>query len=363
MREVLERQYRPRIAPPMSSNHDPTAAPSPPARARGRELVLGATLALLLVVGNAAWVAHARGLMPPPESVPETDHWRYIEMAAGPRHWAHSPLARHSPYGFRVLVPIVVYGLTRVGVEMDLAFYLLTNLSLIAALAALYLILRTLEFDRRLAILGTALAGLLPGMVRWYEYQYWLTDPACLFLMTLTPLLVLRGRERALPLLGAIGVAVRETYLFLVPWYFARALRLHGARVALVRTARFALPQLLVFVAIRVSIPAIKHSPSIVRLVVRFAHIRAADWPAQLYLVTIGSFGVLFPLLLLPRARTAPGRRWPVENLALVGCTYASLLIAGSTDRLLAYAAPAVVPAALRGVQSIAEAGRAWGRC
>ena len=88
--------------------------------------------------------------------------------------------------------------------------------------------------------------------MRWFEYQYWMSDPAALFLVMLAFFLIERERWRAV---GAVSVAaafVRETYVLVYPYVFLRELRL-GRRsgAALARSAAVAALPLAVLVAIR----------------------------------------------------------------------------------------------------------------
>ena len=52
---------------------------------RSADIRLGAALALLVLVVNILSVASALGFLHKPKQVKEYDHWRYIEMARGPR--------------------------------------------------------------------------------------------------------------------------------------------------------------------------------------------------------------------------------------------------------------------------------------
>lgn len=315
----------------------------------GRALLV----ALLLVFGNAAWVGATTGFISSPDSVLETDHWRYLAMADGPRRWATVPLARQAPYNTRVLAPLLAFGLSRTGLDLNLSFYILTNLALIGFLATLHLYLRALGFEIRYALLGTVLVGFVPGAVRWYEYQYWMTDPLCLFLIALSLLLAVRRRDTALAAVGGFGVATRESYLLVLPWYFARRLRRDGAARAIGATALVAIAPLAVLAALHYLLPPLRPAPSYLTLARKFLPLRLAAWPTQLYLLSAGSFGVLFPLLALPPRRGAKLRVWRGEDLVYLAGVVSTLAVANNTDRLLAYALPAVLPAALRRAQSL----------
>jgi hypothetical protein len=79
---------------------------------------------------------------------------------------------------------------------------------------------------------------------------------------------------------------------------------------------------------------------------------------SQVYLVTVGSLGVLFPLLLLFPRRLLTAVRRHYDQVAVVAFFYALLLMANNTERELAYTLPVVVPAALRHVGDLAAAAR-----
>jgi hypothetical protein len=78
----------------------------------------------------------------------------------------------------------------------------------------------------------------------------------------------------------------------------------------------------------------------------------------QLYVVTIGAFGVLVPLvLLLPRRLPGLARRH-FDRALFVLSVYATLVISNNNERPLAYALPALVPAALYCLRAFLEATR-----
>jgi hypothetical protein len=77
----------------------------------------------------------------------------------------------------------------------------------------------------------------------------------------------------------------------------------------------------------------------------------------QLYFATIGSFGVLLPLLMLPMRQTRDWRA-SIPDVAFIALIYASLAFATNTDRLLAYALPALLPLALRRLRDFQRATR-----
>jgi hypothetical protein len=255
--------------------------------------------------------------------------------------------ARTPPYAFRILTPLLVFSLTRTGMGTNAAFWLVTNAALVGFLLCLHLLLQARGFSPGRAALGVVLAGLVPGAVRWYEYQYWMTDPLCLFLVTAALLLAEKGPAAALVVVSLLGVAARESYLLVFPCLLAARLRTRSVGSALAFTARVALPALLLLAAIRLRVPASPAPPlaAVIADTLAFRGRHLLD--NQLYLATLGAFGVFLPLALAFPSRVAAALRARPADALLVAGAYASLLLGANTDRLLAYALPAVVPLAL----------------
>lgn len=325
-----------------------------PGHARLRLTLVGALLAALVVVADAAWVARALGLAHRPKQVLETDHRSYIAMAL------EGPLAARTeaPFCWRLLTPALVHAAVERGADLNLAFYGLTSLALFGFLFTLHRLLLQLGFAPREAALGLLLTGLLPGAVRWYHYQYWMTDPLALFLLALAFLLVETRRDAALAALGALAAANRETSLIVFPYHLARALQAGGGWRALARSAAVAAPAVLSLAWIRYGlVPRPDESlAATVREALGFRWRHLLD--NQLYLASLGSFGVLLPLALLFPSRFGAWLRRRPHEAAVVALAYASLALANNTERLLAYALPVAVPAAIRGLRAGLDAGR-----
>ena len=322
-----------------------------------RRTLGGLILALALVGVQAAYVAASLGWLHRPRQVRETDHAVYIEMARSPVGRA----AVDPPFCARVGVPQLARALERAGLDLNASFYLITNVGLVLFLLALHVQLGSLGFSPLLATLGTVLAALLPAAVRWYEYQYWMTDPACLFLVTLALGSLRSGREWPLPALGAVGMVVRETYLLVFLAHAAWLLRRRRWPKALLRAALFALPGLATAAYVRLALVSCPEDDVLATIadVIGFRARHLLD--NQLYFATLGSFGALLALALAaPRLLTARFRQHPEEATLLV-FAYASLAAANNTDRLLVYAAPALLPAALEPIRAAAARGRAQG--
>ena len=307
---------------------------------------LGALLALLVLALNVLAVSSRLGFAHKPKQVKEYDHWRYVEMARGEE--GRDRLQREPPYCFRLAVPALVRGLTRLGLSVNAGFFLVTNAVLFGFLLVLWLHLRDLGFALPLRVAGLLVVGFTQGAVRWFEYQYWMTDPAALFLVMLAFFLAERERLGALLATSVLASFVRETYVLVYPYFFFRQLRTRQPFLrAAGRTALLAgLPFAILVVIRRLVVP---NQPDDFRagivdsVTFRFNHL----FDNQPYVVTIGAFGVLVPLLLLYPGRIPLLVRRHFDRALYVLSVYATLAISNNSERPLSYALPALVPAAL----------------
>jgi len=320
-------------------------------RARWRKEWL---LALLVAGGvlavNVAWVSARVGLVHKPKKVLEVDHYHYLAMARAP-DGPREPAGR-SPYCWRVLVPGAARLLRAAGMNVHLAFYLLTNAALLGFLLALFAYLGLLGFELRFRLLGLLLTGLLQGAVRWFEYQYWMTDPACLFLVVLGLFFARQERDGPLAVVSLVAAFVRETYVIVYPYFFLRLWRRHSLGVAVRRTLSVAAAPLAATVVLRLLIVPTS-GPTLADAVAdnlgfRWRHLG----DNQLYVLSLGTWGMLLPLLLLYAGRLARHIPQRLEELAVPTAVYVTtILISNNNERPLAYALPVLLPAALRALQ------------
>ncbi len=303
-------------------------------------------LAVLLLLLNVLAVSSGLGFLHKPKQVKEYDHWRYVEMARGPE--GRPALQQEPPYCFRLAVPALVRVLARVGLSINAGFFLVTNAVLFGFLLLLWLHLRDLGFSPPLRVTGLLVVGLTQGAVRWFEYQYWMTDPAALFLVMLAFFLAERGKTGTLAAASVVASFVRETYVLVYPYLFLRDLRKGKALLPAVgRTAAVAALPIAALVAIRRLVapnqPDDFVSGIVDSLTFRWNHVL----DNQLYVVTVGAFGVLVPLVLLFPERLPALARRHFDRALYVLSVYATLAISNNNERPLAYALPALVPAAL----------------
>ncbi len=323
---------------------------------RLRDARLGALLALLVLGVNVLHVSQNLGFLHKAKQVKETDQWRYIQMARDPER--RSPLTREGTYAWRLFVPVAARTLTRCGLSENLSFWLITNVFLFGFLLTTWIYLRDLGFDTPLRVTGLLLLGLTQGAVRWYEYQYWMTDAPCLFLIALALLLI--GRERRLWLypVSLLAAFVRESYVVVYPYLFLRLLRKGAGLLSAVRqTVSLAILPGLVLLGIRLAIVPDRPDSLLADTRDTLA-LRLRYLSEQPYLLTIGSLGVLVPLLLLfPKRLYALARRHP-EAAFYVLFFYGLLLPANNTEREIGYTLPVVLPAALWALRCLVSDAR-----
>jgi hypothetical protein len=331
----------------MSEDTNPTeAAQRGNTAARLRDATVGALVAVAILVANSAYVSARMGFLHKPHRVLETDHHHYLAMARGAQGdpW----LARRQPYCWRVLIPWSAALLHRAGLSLNAAFFLITNLSLFGLLFALDLLLAARGIRRDLRILGLVLVGLMQGAVRWFEYQYWMTDPTGLMLTTVAFLAIETKRAKLLWLTSVLAAFVRETYVLVYPYYFLVLVRREGLTSALRRTLMLGVVPFLITLALRHWVPANPHDGLIASIVDNLGFRLRHIFDNGLYLLTIGTWGVLLPLALLRPHRIGAACRRNVDQALFLGLVYlTTILISNNNERPLAYALPVLLPAAL----------------
>ena len=315
-----------------------------------------ALLSLLVLVWNSAWVSERLGFVHRPKRVQETDHLHYLEMAKGGE--GRPELAQAPPYCYRILTPRLASLLARTGLGLNGAFYLITNVSLFGFLMALWWLLADLGFAVPTRAVGLLLVGLTQGPIRWFEYQYWMSDPPCLFLLALALVLVRRDRLLPVAILSVVAAFVRETYVLLYPCCLLAQWQRHGPGRALVRTAAVAALPMAIMVTLRVTIVPNQPDDFVSGVADSLAFRWRHRFDNQLYVLSLGTWGVLLPLALLAWRRLGDALRRQADLVALLVMAYGTLVISNNTERPLAYAVPALLPAALSGFDRlVTEAG------
>jgi hypothetical protein len=320
----------------------------------GRDVRLGLALSVLLVAANAGYVASKLGFVHRPRQVLETDHKHYIHMATNPEE------PEDPPYAFRVAAPALARGLMASGLSVNLAFYLLTQVSLVAFLACVFLFLRERGFTPEISALVIVLMGLTQGAVRWFEYQYWMSDPLCMALVAGAILAIQLDTPWRLAILIAFAAGfVRESFVLVLPFAFFHTLKRHDLKQAVVRTAAIATAFFAVSLTLHAVITPIAPddwwSGIVDSMTFRARHFLDKQW----YALTIGTWGVFVPLALSDPRAFGRRLRGDLDLAALAVFTYATLIISNNTERPLAYAWPAVAAVGASAITGLVVAGKA----
>jgi hypothetical protein len=175
----------------------------------------------------------------------------YVRMATRPG-------APHSfPYAYRVAVPWLVHSLP---FAQSVTFQLQALLCIGAAGAVLYVLLGEFGTPNRLAwllVLGFAISpNLLVVLLRHGRS----IDPATTLVMIVGALFIVRRQQLALAITVLVGVAVKETSLFLIPFAYAVSARRLIDREALRDTFLVAVAPVLGYVVIHATVTAIGSS-------------------------------------------------------------------------------------------------------
>jgi hypothetical protein len=318
-------------------------------RPSGRDIRMALALAGLIVAANAGYVASKVGFIHRVRVVMETDHRHYIHMATNPEE------REDPPYAFRVATPTLARGLMAWGLSINQAFYLITQVSLVGFLACVFLFLRARGFSPEVSALALVLMGLTQGAVRWFEYQYWMSDPLCLALVAAAILAIeLDSAWRSAIVIGFFAGFVRESFVLVLPFAFFRTLGRHGLKPAVLRTAAIGAAFFSVSLTLHALITPLAPDDWWSGIVdsMGFRYRRLLD--NQWYVLTIGTWGVFLPLALAD-VRALPGRlKAHLDLVALTAATYATLIISNNTERPLAYAWPAMAAAGGAGLRGLA---------
>lgn len=313
-----------------------------------RDIRIGVTLAVLIVAANAGYVASQLGFVHRPRQVMETDHRHYIHMATNPEE------PEDPPYAFRVAAPRIARGLMAMGLSVNQSFYLLTQVSLASFLVCVFLFLRARGFTEQVAGLVVVLMGLTQGAVRWFEYQYWMSDPLCMAMVAAAILAIqLDTPWRLAILLGFAAGFVRESFVLVLPFAFFHTLKRHDLREAVVRTGAIAAAFFAVSLTLRALITPIAPDDWWSGIVDSMGFRGRHFWDKQWYVLTIGTWGVFVPLVLADFRGFARRVRENLDLTFLVLATYATLIISNNTERPLAYAWPAVAAAGAAGLRAL----------
>jgi hypothetical protein len=170
---------------------------------------------------------------------------------------ATHPGAAHSfPYAYRIAVPWLVHVLP---FSQTTGFQLQALVCIAVAGALLYTLLQSFSISGVLA-LGLALGfSISPNLLVVLLRHGRSIDPATTLVMVAGALFIVRRQRLALAITVLIGVAVKETSLFLVPFAYAVWARRPLDREAARDTALIAIAPVVGYVVLHLSVSAIGH--------------------------------------------------------------------------------------------------------
>jgi hypothetical protein len=292
-------------------------------------LSVGVGAVCLAVAGLAdAVLRHERGIT--------GDEPFYVRMAT-------HPTGPHSfPYADRIAVPWLVHVLP---FSQVVSFQLLALLAIAASGGALYALMRDFQVSARLAgalAVGFAVSpNLLVVLLRHGRS----IDPATTLVMVLGCLFIVRRQKLALALTILVGVAVKETSLFLIPFAYAVWAQRPIDRAALRDVALVAAAPIAGYILLRVAVSAVggQYTPGYGGpfLKARIDVFRQVLTIGQLKRVAY-AFGPLW--LLAPFAlRSLPFAR---RGLVLVALCVIAMTVSFDAGRIIFLAAPVFYVAA-----------------
>ena len=313
---------------------------APAVRRRGSARVLGVpkvppavwvgVLCLALVALVSALIRHERGL-----SGDEPFYERMASHPGGPHNF---------PYAYRLGIPWLVHILPFSHV---VAFTALAWLAIAAAAGALYVLLTQFEVEPRLAAALCVGFALSPTLLVVLVRNGRSIDPASILVLVLGCLFIVRRQRTALALTMLLGVAVRESTLFLIPLAYAVWGRRPLDRQALRDTVLTGVAPVAVYLVIRTQVDAVgrRYEPGYTGpfLDARFDLIGQAlkSWTIELRRLayTFGPLWLVAPFALRDLSFARRG-------LVLVALCVASMTYAYDWGRIIFLAAPVFYVAA-----------------
>jgi hypothetical protein len=295
---------------------------------RLRTAVWVGVLCLAAVIAAAAVLRHESGL-----TGDEPFYTRMADHPGGPHNF---------PYAYRVAVPWLVHALP---FSTLVSFTVLAWLGIAASGAVLYALLREFAIDERLAALLSLGFALSPTLLVVVVRNGRSIDPASVLVMLLGALFIVRRQRVALALTLVVGVAVRESTLFLVPFAYAVwADRLFDREALRDVVVTCAVP-VVVYLVLRTSIDAVGrqyipgYSGPFLRA--RIDILRDAPWGTELRRLayTFGPLWLAAPFAL----RDLRYARW---GLIVVALCLAAMTFAFDWGRIIFLAAPVFFVAA-----------------
>ncbi|HEU5379115.1 MAG TPA: hypothetical protein VFV38_27140 [Ktedonobacteraceae bacterium] len=320
------------------------------------DLSMGGLLALL-ELGLLAFLLYL-GLLDPLKSLrPHWDNLYYEAMARSP--FSSDVLVHTGPFCWRVLTPWLVHVLTIFGLSIQSGFFLISILSLYGAIIGTYILLRLCGATPWQAVAIALLVQTQYALGFLGLWDYALTDPLSDLLLVLAFIFYWRDQPRWLLVVLALGALNRETALFVVAAFAGEQIIRRDWRHLKAYLPTYIIPILIVIVLHLAIYQVNQYSPlSEIQtawsqrssLVGRGSTLKlfgnVNPYLLNLYHLTINSFGLLLPLLLLQIIHPPQVVRRPVVWIFLAVTVLSSSVLAGDNERLMIIVFPVVAVAA-----------------
>ncbi len=328
------------------------------------DLSVGVILALV-ELGLLAFLSYLGLLDPVLSRRPLGDSPNYEAMARNP--FSSDPAAHQAPFCWRVLMPWLVNVLTRLGLTLQGGFLLITVISLCGTVIGIYALLRLRGATPWQALSVALLVQTLYAIGLFVLWGYVGTDALEYLLLVLAFILYWQDQPRWLVVVLALAALEREVALFAVAAFAGEQVIRRDWRHLKTYLPAYIVPILIILV-LHIAIYQVGQV-SLLSAIDDSWHVRSGlvgrattlglfgmvnAYALNVYHLTIGSFGLLLPLLLLQVIHPPYVARRPVVWIFLLA-TATQIVIAADNERLMTIAAPVFAVAALYELRWIAQ--------
>ena len=297
-----------------------------------------------------AGVVRAHGQLPYPNiSYITWDHYKYIAMAMSPL--GADPLVHQAPFCWRILTPWLVHILP---LSVTTGFWVVTVAGLALATLGLMWFLRALGLSHAAAVAGGLAFVLLPQATGFTLWDYMLVDPLALALQVIAMACAVSRRGPWLVCALALNAFAKETVLFAALFALSHALERRDWRML-----RWSVIGLGVSGAILLGLHVAIQSGQSYSLLQQFQVVNAVYGKNVLFIVYRvvdtfgGTWGILLPLAVLQTLHAPRVSLRPSFFLLFLAAT-AQVLVAVNSGRVVVYAYPVVIAAALFEIEYLA---------
>ena len=256
---------------------------------------------------------------------------------------AREPFDPHTfPFAYRVAVPTLVNVLP---FGHETSFSLLAWVFTAACATLAYVLLRRFEIGKPLAAGISFSLALCPTLFVVSLRQGYNVDPESLFVMLAGAIAIKDRRPLAFGVIVFLGVFVRESTLFLVPFAYAYwAERLWDPRAAR-QVALVSLPGLAAYAALRLAIPTVAREQVLGYDSLLGGRLEVLERAAEQPLTILRRMTIAFGPLWLAAPFALRDLPWARRGLVLVAACVASMTFALDWGRIVFLAVPVIVVA------------------